>query len=227
MEKNADRELWILDTVATFRFPLDVLATQDGVAFSLNKKWHELTFDELVNTLCGLFDKGDLIAERVEQHVWLGEFVPTRDEVISGLSYLPPGRRRQTNAPSAGGSEIYYGLTTHGGARWEAVARPDWNRFVDASIGLDPDDGIIIASNRNLVERFLSLNPYISSGISVIVGSERWEVLEPWDATYWKTLPRGHRVTYDYKLPQESRVIQPSLEVSQFLEEINNWYTRF
>ena len=225
MEKNADRELWILHSVAKYRFPLDALATDNGVAFTLNMKWHELKFDELVNTLCRLFDKGDLIAERVEQRVRLGEFVPTRDEVISGLSYLPPKRLIKSDASS--GSEIYYGLTTHGGERWEAVARPDWNRFVDASIGLDPNDGIIIASNRTLVEKFLALNPYISTGISVIAGSERWDLLEPWEATYWKTLPRGHRVTYDYKLQEESRVIQQSLEVSQFLEEINNWFTRF
>ena len=32
-----------------------------------------------------------------------------------------------------------------------------------------------------------------------IPGTERWEILQPWQATYWKVLPTGNRLCYRYE----------------------------
>ena len=220
-------EWWILDSVATFQFPIDALATRDGVAFTLNRKWHGLSFDALVNTLYGLFQKGDLIAGRLQKQTWLGEFVPTRDEIIAGLSYIPPYRQKESLALSGRGEELYYWLTAQGGTHWEAISSPEWSRYVEAFYFADPDEGTIIASNQALAEKYFSLVHHLCSGTVAIAGSERWDVLEPWQATYWKTLPSGCRVRFEYKSQEEAEVKEQPLEVRQFFEEINNWYTRY
>ncbi len=228
-------ERWILDSVATAPSPLDALASRDGVAFTLNKRWHGLTFDELVTTLYRLFRKGDLRAERFEKlsAVSLGEFIPTRDEIIRGLSYMPPYMRKEgiapSIAPSAVGEEVYYWLTAQGGARWEAAARPDWNKYVDATSGLDENDfsiGETIASDRKLVEQCAYFSRYIEN-ISIIAGSEIWDILEPWQATYWKTLPIGHRLRYRFTPGEESVVVPIPPLAQQFFESINNWYSKY
>lgn len=216
-------EWWILDSVATFQFPLDALATQDGVAFTLNRKWHGLTEDELVDTLYRLFHDGDLIAERFEKHASLGEFVPTRTEIMSALSFVPPNRRTKGYDP-ASAFEAYYGLTAQGGARWEAVFRPDWNRYVYSDVGLD--DGQTIAMDRCLVEQYEYFSRY-GSDISIIAGSEQWDVLEPWQATYWKTLPIGHRLRYRFTCEEASKMKEIPDAAEQFFKGINNWYTRY
>lgn len=216
-------EYWILDSVATAEEPLDALANREGVAFTLNRPWHGLTENELVDVLCRLFHKGDLFAERFEKAESLGEFVPTRAEIISALSYVPPSRRTK-GYDTASTLEAYYGLTALGGARWEAVSRPDWNRYVYADAGLD--EGKTIAMDRRLVEQYEYFSRF-RSNISIIAGSEKWDVLEPWQATYWKTLPIGHRLRYRFTCEETSKMKEVPEAAKQFFKGINNWYTRY
>lgn len=35
-------------------------------------------------------------------------------------------------------------------------------------------------------------------GVRVVPGSERWDAVRPWQATYWKELPAGHRVRFAF-----------------------------
>lgn len=215
-------EYWILDSVAEFQSPLDALATRDGVAFTLNRKWHGLTEDQLVDTLYRLFHNGDLIAERFEKQVSLGEFVPTRAEIVSALSFIPPSRRKEGYDSSL--SFANYGLTAQGGARWEAVSRPDWNRYVYSDVGLE--DGQTIAMDRRLVEQYEYFSRY-GSDISIIAGSEQWDVLDPWQATYWKILPIGHRLRYRFTCEEASKMKEIPEAAEQFFKGLNNWYTRY
>jgi len=159
-----------------------------------------------------LFQDGHLIAKHRDDDKPQGTFVPTRAEIEAAL---------------AGALKVYYGLTLKGGARWEAVSLPDWNRYCDAFLGIDPEVGTIISRDRKLVETYLSLCHYAWNDMSVIAGSEKWDVLKPWEATYWKTLPDGHRIQFEYKSRDAAGVTESPPSAKQFFEGIRNWYTRY
>lgn len=95
---------------------------------------------------------------------------------------------------------IYY-LTTEGGAQWEDLAHPNWNRYFHYSCqDKNPKqreyECEVIGTGRAEIEKFLSLSRYISIDEIYIAGTEVWDVVQPWQATYWKTLPSALRVRY-------------------------------
>jgi len=92
-------------------------------------------------------------------------------------------------------------MTSRGGARWEAVAKPDWSRFLDESAGLDPDEVEVSGPDRDRVASHLRQHTLFA----VVPDSERWETLIPWQATYWKTIPRGYRVTAPWQQEAETK----------------------
>jgi hypothetical protein len=196
-------EYWLLDSVVTLRYALDLLVAPD-LTLAFNRPHHGLEYAELADTLLRLFHGGDLSAERFEDEV---EFLPTRAELEAAL---------------AGTRTVYYGLTSQGGARWEAVSKPDWTRYVDAGYGLE--EGEIIAREREVVAQYFGWEHYYWRNV-VIPGSERWDVLEPWHATYWKTLPLGHRVRFRYLRGVTRPYEIPPPEVEVWFRDLENWYT--
>jgi hypothetical protein len=90
----------------------------------------------------------------------------------------------------------------------------------------EPRDGEIIGSDRNLVEQYDSLSRY-DSDISVVPGSEHWDVLQPWQATYWKELPVGHRLRYKYEWVGRTPELKTDPKISEWFKEIRNWYTPY
>lgn len=96
----------------------------------------------------------------------------------------------------------YYGLTEKGGSCWEAFARPDWEWFVEDEYDLFSDDDDVFTvslkctSKRHLDRCFsdLSSRLYDIDETSVTMG-----VVEPWQATYWKQLPKGYCVSFKCK----------------------------
>jgi hypothetical protein len=216
---------WLLDAAALGWMPLEWL-TADNVCEVFNtRRGHELSFPDLVDTLEGLFQSGDLIAERLEQNHLTGEFVPSRPDLVAGLS---------------GQVWLYYGLTGQGGARWEAFARPDWSRYIDASYWTDTTDGDIevgeiVAQDKHAVEQYLAAlyAHYVNPTYTIHPDSEHWDLLIPWDVTYWKTLPQGYRVHFTYHDETDRDVVAQRLLVAYgrpaWPERIMtpaNWYTR-
>ena len=119
------------------------------------------------------------------------------------------------------GHYMYYGLTGQGGSRWEHASAPRWDRFVDA--WRDLEEGEITATTRELAGRYLASEAY--DGIEIVAGSEQWQELTSWPATYWKSLDIGHRVRFRYQEPtQEGREPKP-VWVEDFLAEVYGWYT--
>ena len=212
LEKMNKGEYWILDSVLTARYPFECLAADDTESV-YNKRGHGLKGIELLDTLYRLFLNRDLLAERMERvgthFVPSDTFAPTRLEIEAAL---------------VGTLKAYYGLTPQGGTRWEAVSKPDWNRYVYAGTSLD--EGETIASDRKLVEQYEYFSRY-TSNMSIIAGSEEWDVLEPWQATYWKTLPIGHRLRYRFTYGDEPVVVPIPPLAKQFFVNIYNWYTKF
>jgi hypothetical protein len=107
-------------------------------------------------------------------------------------------------------------MTARGGARWEAMAKPDWSRFLDELTGIDPDEVEVSGPDRDRLASHL--RQYTLSAL--VPGSERWEELIPWEATYWKTMPRGYRVTVAWQREAPSKV--PDWDA---FERWHQWYT--
>jgi len=173
-----EAEFWLLDVVVTGRVHLDWLLWEE-LDVALNRPGHGLDPDALLDLVDRLFRGG-----------FIDAYGPRRsdDREDFGRSL----HRSETEAALHGcGPGFSYGMTLRGGARWEAVAKPDWSRFLDESAGLDPDEVEVEGPDRDRVASHLRRHTLWA----VVPDSERWETLIPWQATYWKTIPHGYRVT--------------------------------
>jgi hypothetical protein len=91
---------------------------------------------------------------------------------------------------------LTYRLSSGGGDVWAQYAAVDWSRFFTTSCGVDPNEWTLNASVREAIE--VALQPR-EIAPEPIPGSGRWEVLRPWQATYWKVLSVGNRFRYKYE----------------------------
>jgi hypothetical protein len=114
-----------------------------------------------------------------------------------------------------GETDLYYELTSLGGAAWEQHARPDWNRYLSRSFG---ERAEVIGTDRGRVADYLA-SPWPFE--RAIAGTETWDVLEPWKATYWKRLELGHRVRFDYRRQEP----KGGEERTAWLNDVNRWFT--
>lgn len=82
------------------------------------------------------------------------------------------------------------------------VSFPDWSRFLDELAGLDPDEVEVSGLDRDRLATHLRRHTLWP----VVPGSERWEKLTSWRATYWKTIPSGWRVSvaWQREVPDKS-----------------------
>nr|WP_216670412.1 hypothetical protein [Microcoleus asticus] len=128
-----------------------------------------------------------------------------------------------------------YYLTPQGGARWEAMAHPDWNKFSIVNfLGQFPYEEGFLGTQREIIEQLLALDRLLFM-YKHIPGSEKWNVLEPWEATYWKTLPRGYYVScefqhsdfFTWKLDDNTpaEIVEEYKQASQWYENVKKWYT--
>src|SRR5829696_6607097 len=203
MDKN---EYWLLDSVVEAQESLKSLVSED-IEEALNKRSHGLNRGELIEVMADLFQRGDFLAERMEKSVSKGFFIPTQTEIEDAFD---------------GRLTCFYGLTLQGGARWEEVSQPHWERYISDSVYAEPREGETIGSDRDLVEQYDSLSQH-NSEIVVIPGSKHWDVLRPWQATYWKELPVGHRLRFNYEWI--ARSFEPrDPKISEWFKEIHNWY---
>jgi len=198
-------EYWLLDSVVEAWCPL-VWLVSEGIEESFNKRTHDLKRGELVSVLNHLFRRGDLLAKQNES-----EFVPAQADIEEAFD---------------GRLDCLYGLTSQGGARWEEVSRPQWDRYISAAVYTEPNEGEIIGSDRRLIEEYDSLSHYVWA-LSVVADSRRWDVLQPWEATYWKTLPLGHRVRFRFDWVKRSPESKTDPAIWERIKRLQNWYTPY
>jgi hypothetical protein len=196
-------EFWLLDIAIQECVPIADLISGDAAA-GLNLRDHQCTPEELADGLERLF-ADRLISSYRHGGRHRRRFL-TRPEIEVELRRpkLAPAPDDPLQLGDRHPDETYYRLTLAGGAAWEAFARPDWNYFVDGvgtTVGNEnlcdppyPCRGYAISPSRRIVEQYLSLARYI--GHEVDHASIRWDIVSPWKATYWKTLPKAHRVRY-------------------------------
>jgi hypothetical protein len=194
-------EYWLLDVAVQDCVPIADLANGDAAA-ELNRADHQCTVRELADGLQRLFadrfissykhggrgHRRFLARSEIEVELRRPKMPPTSDDPID------PGKRHP--------DEAFYKLTPIGGAAWESFARPDGSLFIKG-IGTRIDDGgdppypsrgYAICPARRIIERYLELAHHI--GHEIDKASLRWDIVSPWKATYWKTLPTAHRVRY-------------------------------
>ena len=154
-------------------------------AMALNSASHGLDQDGVLDALQTLHARG-----------WI-EFVH------SGGAQARPDKdalRRAVHARERGLPRLWYGLTEAGGRLWERYALPRWDRFV--TVVEDPE-AFVVETTAMTRERVAAVSDF-PQFYEAIPGSDEWDELAPWPATYWKALPQGVRLRRRMRpLPQE------------------------
>jgi hypothetical protein len=175
-------EYWLLEAVVEYRVSIAMLASED-VAVALNRSAHGLDRRELYKTFVDLVGRGLIVATEIEGPC----FVPEPGEVEILLDGGREAKRR-----------LWYGLTAEGGRQWESFALPNWDHFLSVEFSC-PEQGAIsegqyVCANKERLERYFLLAK--KALVAFDENSARWDVLHPWQATYWKMLPLGYRVQF-------------------------------
>jgi hypothetical protein len=200
-------EYWFLDLVISGSYPLHTLIHPD-LEIIANRDHHGLSHSELLRTLVNLFEDGSLIGVRYDDYTSI-DFLPNYQEVDLALK---------------GHDRMQYKLTTIGGKLWENLSNPNWDWYIADSS--DSKALIIEAKYLHIAEQRLKMCTYIEQW-QPILSSRNYQVLRPWQATYWKTLLEGHRIDCQIQDSRTSiRLLQDlTLEERDFLDKKSNWYT--
>jgi hypothetical protein len=188
-------EYWLLEAVLEHYLPVYVLGLPEGppwtgntIEMSLNKRGHGLDRSALIRTLLRLQRLGWIELQlRNLTHGDLTTLVMNEVELAFEM-YVGPKNE----------SDIYYRLTSKGGAIWEAFARPDWTFFLQESVDWDDDGNIKEWTIRgNSEKHVLSYFSTLRESYDVTDGSVRHKTLIKWQGTYWKNFPSGFELAFD------------------------------
>lgn len=121
-----------------------------------------------------------------------------------------------------GSRDIRYGLTPIGGRIWEDIARPRWQHYIDVSFSDDPP-GHMHAQHQRTIEAYVAAENAVGSG-TFVVDDTTWQIVAPWHATYWKTLPQGVSVQVRYMWNDNMPEKSDTLEHYKRLDNLTHWY---
>ncbi len=121
------------------------------------------------------------------------------------LGYLiePPEERyarreRHTDPHASKIPRVRFALTESGGALWETIAGPEWDRFFDCGVNSgdnDEETGEAVSPDLNLLMAKLGWFPELS-GEAIDIQSIELEKHSDYPVLYWKKLPRVYRATF-------------------------------
>ena len=115
--------------------------------------------------------------------------------------------------------ELSYALTADGGRQWEALSQPDWRRYV---VKYEMDTTRLVSGSQQHLQTYLDLYPYGNSGEILVANSISWQSIQPWRATYWKTLPVSYSVTFQTMTTKDRPC--PDWAKAQW-QDLQEWYT--
>lgn len=170
--------LWLLDTAVELRVPLHWLAAPN-VGEMLNRRGHGLSPGTMAALVQEMVDQGEL-AIKLEAGMQPDTAALDTKRILSLMTH-------SSDAHQA----CWYGMTPAGGAIWERHAHPDWSRFSTCCLEGESGEAWLEAAGQ---ERAEELVRFLSDLTGATIEITRADVLGPWEATYWKTLPRGHRL---------------------------------
>jgi len=222
IQEEAQVEYWVLELAVTLRIPLAFL-TSDRFAGLFNKRFDGFDRAELVSCLERLLAAGDIDVAREGEALQ-----PDRAALEEALDRpVPPPPR-----PASASLGPAYGLTPRGGSRWESLAHADWEKYNPLSYEdrEGTEYGEIIAMDRDRAERFLAGVKAYCRHSFIPDGPEEWDLLTPWHASYWKALPRGHRVRFRCRVAKpRSRPMSSNPRTKRYpawFRELEVWFRR-
>jgi hypothetical protein len=179
-------EYWLLETVVGMPVPICWL-NWDGMEEALNKKGHGMDRALLVKTMVKLFKDGLILAH--EHDNWDDSKVLTFKQIQDALD-------EDTNK-----RYLFYNLTTKGGKYWEAFALPNWDNYIydcyESIDGSEKEICTLISPQKDHLVTILNSLRYHEYEIEN--DSIKWDIVKPWQATYWKKLSLGHRVSFVFE----------------------------
>lgn len=228
------KQFWFFDVAVRAYVPLNWL-TAPNIEEILNREEHHLSRTEIICTLLDLKER---------EHIFFSYSGRDGKDIIVDLSFqdidsILDISDQQTFASSR---RLSYGLTAKGGAAWETITRPEWHKFYEDYHELR-DTNVLLETGHSewrgnfevftLIFGMQLLVAFHTSDLSKLIhpGSIQYETLNPWQATYWKTLPKGYRITYDYDAFDGYEEIQhllwqkPRKPLENWIEDARNWYT--
>lgn len=214
-------EYWFLDAAIELKVPLYWLSASN-VDEMLNRPHHNLSAQALLEVLEQMFDRGELFLEYTNRYKQSYRTqAPSRRAIESALFMT-------TDEWMGRPEQVMYGVTGRGGATWETLSQPQWDRFYVEGYGINPYEGEITASERGLVEQLLRRAPYDSMVKAIVPESIRWSVLHPWEATYWKQVPIGYQVEFTYLTRSgDEEMPLPPKWVRRWYQLRHRWYTHY
>lgn len=208
-------EYWLLDIVVTRPYPLDILMAANVEEVLNRTNSHHLPCHMLVNVLDQMFRQGYL--QSMSWNSDLDIWEPMRNLIIS---------RSVIEAALNEEIELMYGLTAQGGATWEAKLHPNWQKYRNEDVSCESSDiAEITAGSKEMINEYMSLVfPSYLYPLVPIPESITNEQLSPWQATYWKSLPVGYRIRFNYQVIQTE--LAPSDTFLQRYGLITQWYDK-
>jgi len=163
------------------------LLLRDETMSGVNRFWPGLPAQELTQHFFALWNQGFIeCAEDEDLPAIAPDFELARQQFEFDYSLSD---RPQSNL-------LTYRLSPAGGEIWASYAGVDWSKFYCSWYDSGRNEFRLSASDRKAIELALQLRTISPLPIP---GTEQWEVLGSWQATYWKVLPEGHRISYRYE----------------------------
>jgi hypothetical protein len=210
---------WLLDSCIRHPWPVRFLGAPN-VEEIFNERSHGLDHRALIDALLSLFMADYMKATWVGENLSEDFFLPTHDQLRDDLRL---GERKSRDGLTD--HALYYFATPAGGELWEAYSNPDWDRYVYDIYGTDEYE----LTSRSLpeIERYIEMIRW-SEGVSVMSDSMRSATIKPWQATYWKTLPDAHHVTFRPEQTGRFHLEQEwPPQLLKWWQEDPRWYTRW
>ena len=218
-------EYWLLDTVLSMYIPTADLLLDDHGGINVYPFVLIFTKDEIINSFVKLFSTGYLLATRKNGDK---NFVPKSREISEALSQKANHKQ-----------SFFYFLTAKGGRKWESLSNPNWDSytiFYQAGNTNKPNifAGDVLGTNLSWIRKRVNL--FLSCPISPdgddlfpMIITQQSSTIIPYQVTYWKALPKGHRVSFEYKFVAQSSIDSDILISYQEdkIEEVSEtyWYT--
>lgn len=175
----------IMEYVFEHRIPICWLVNKDMLRLTLNTDFHGFSRSEVLDILLLLLEEGLIYISDYDEH-------PIPNDAAAIEMYF-----NQAVIPTD--DTAWYELTLKGGAFWEQASAFDWNSFYDSSYGTPEDlTGEIISSSEAYTQQLLLRMP----SFNLFPANLAWSILAPWQATYWKELPIGYRVSFSYTVKE-------------------------
>ena len=210
----------LLNAVSEDEWAAYLLAGDVSTEYIMNKPSHGLSPDELSRHFFKLWSAGLIECSAA----------PSGDQVAPDLQRAKEQFVRTENWPPSDDFCLIYRLSQSGGDTWEQFARPNWNKYLVTSEGdKNLHEWTLTGTNRELVQYWRDLGSNFDAGFPApLAGTEKWELLQPWQATYWKSLPIGYRLKFFTAWGRPASSLPSSEEIFRFQREVRGgWHEKF